>query len=116
MPELVRTGVHNFFGNFRDGWSAVNQLLQAKLGGADDALRLATNTFGLAGILDVASEVGSSASPRISARRWAAGACPRARTSCGRCSARRRCATCRPVVDLAGRPGFHRQTVAATSA
>ena len=29
-PALVRTGVSNFFGNFRDGWSAINELLQAK--------------------------------------------------------------------------------------
>ena len=30
VPELVRTGVSNFFGNFGDGWSAINQALQGK--------------------------------------------------------------------------------------
>ena len=30
VPELMRAGVSNFFGNFGDGWSAINQLLQGK--------------------------------------------------------------------------------------
>ena len=32
VPELARTGVENFFGNFSDVWSAVNQLLQGACG------------------------------------------------------------------------------------
>ena len=32
VPSLVRTGVSNFFGNFSDAWSGVNNLLQ----GLDD--------------------------------------------------------------------------------
>ena len=54
VPELVRTGVDNFFGNVYDAWSAVNQLLQGKL---EDSLvmgtRVATNTlFGPSTIRD----------------------------------------------------------------
>jgi len=60
VPELVRIGVHNFFGNFRDGWSAINQLLQAKpVAAAQMGMRVATNTlFGIAGIFDPASDLG----------------------------------------------------------
>lgn len=59
VPELVRTGVDNFFGNFYDAWSAANQLLQGKL---EDSLvmgtRVVTNTlFGLGGLLDPATEM-----------------------------------------------------------
>ena len=39
VPELVRTGVDNFFGNVYDAWSAVNQLLQGKL---EDGLTMGT--------------------------------------------------------------------------
>jgi phospholipid-binding lipoprotein MlaA len=60
VPELVRNGVNNFFGNLDDGWSAVNQLLQGKLESAlNMTLRVGVNTvFGLAGLLDPASEMG----------------------------------------------------------
>ena len=60
VPELVRIGVHNFFGNFRDGWSAINQLLQAKpVAAAEMGMRVATNTlFGIGGIFDPASDLG----------------------------------------------------------
>jgi phospholipid-binding lipoprotein MlaA len=60
VPELVRIGVHNFFGNFRDGWSAINQLLQAKpVIAAEMGMRVATNTlFGVAGFFDPASDLG----------------------------------------------------------
>lgn len=60
VPELVRTGVGNVFGNFGDVWSAVNQLLQGKpAAAAQMTMRVATNTlFGVAGIFDVASDVG----------------------------------------------------------
>jgi phospholipid-binding lipoprotein MlaA len=60
VPELMRTGVSNFFGNFRDGWSAINALLQAKpVVAAQMATRVATNTlFGVGGLFDVASELG----------------------------------------------------------
>jgi phospholipid-binding lipoprotein MlaA len=58
-PPLVRTGVSNFFGNLRDFWSFVNSTLQFKLQDATESLaRFQVNTmFGLAGIIDVASEL-----------------------------------------------------------
>lgn len=60
VPELVRTGVSNFFGNIADVWSGVNQFLQGKIvNGAQMTLRVATNTvFGLGGLLDPATEFG----------------------------------------------------------
>lgn len=60
VPQLVRTGVTNFYGNFADAWSAVNNLLQGKLAdGAQDVMRVGTNTlFGVGGLFDVATELG----------------------------------------------------------
>jgi phospholipid-binding lipoprotein MlaA len=60
VPELMRTGVSNFFGNFGDGWSAINNLLQGKgEASATMVMRVATNTlFGIGGIFDVASDLG----------------------------------------------------------
>ncbi len=60
VPELVRTGVSNFFGNLSDAWSTVNFLLQGKVqSGVETFFRVVANsTFGLAGLLDPASEMG----------------------------------------------------------
>lgn len=60
VPDLVRVGVGNFFGNIGDVWSAVNKVMQGKVvQGAQMTLRVATNTvFGLAGVLDPATEMG----------------------------------------------------------
>jgi phospholipid-binding lipoprotein MlaA len=60
VPELMRTGVANFFGNFGDGWSAVNNLLQGKgEAAATMTMRVAANTlFGIGGLFDVASDLG----------------------------------------------------------
>jgi phospholipid-binding lipoprotein MlaA len=60
VPELMRMGVTNFFGNFGDGWSAINNLLQGKVEqSATMVMRVATNTlFGIGGIFDVASDLG----------------------------------------------------------
>jgi phospholipid-binding lipoprotein MlaA len=60
VPEPARIGVTNFFNNFRDGWSAINHLLQAKpVSAAETAMRVATNTlFGIGGLFDVASDLG----------------------------------------------------------
>jgi phospholipid-binding lipoprotein MlaA len=60
VPRLVRQGVENFFNNFADAWSAVNNLLQGKAERAlTDVVRVTTNTvFGFAGVLDIASEAG----------------------------------------------------------
>jgi phospholipid-binding lipoprotein MlaA len=60
LPSFVQTGVNNFFGNLSDAWSAVNNLLQGKgQDGMSDVTRFALNsTFGLVGVLDIASEAG----------------------------------------------------------
>lgn len=60
LPELVRTGIGNVFGNISDVWSAVNNLLQGKVQySLEMGMRVATNTlFGLGGLLDPASEMG----------------------------------------------------------
>ena len=60
VPELVRTGINNVFGNIGDAWSAVNQLLQGKVHhGLDMGMRVLTNTLlGLGGVLDPATEFG----------------------------------------------------------
>lgn len=60
VPDLVRTGVNNFFGNIGDVFVAVNNLLQGKPAEAvGDAARVLFNTtFGILGIFDVASDMG----------------------------------------------------------
>ena len=60
LPGFVQTGVNNFFGNLSDAWSSVNNLLQGKgEAGMTDLTRFALNsTFGIVGILDIASEAG----------------------------------------------------------
>ena len=59
-PGFFQTGVSNFFGNLADVWTAANNLLQGKVGdGMSDLMRVAMNsTFGLLGVLDIASEAG----------------------------------------------------------
>lgn len=60
VPSFAQTGVNNFFGNLSDAWSAVNNLLQGKgQAGMGDMTRFAFNsTFGILGLLDIASEAG----------------------------------------------------------
>jgi len=60
VPSPIRTGVHNFFGNFSDAWSAVNQLLQGKPADAGSmTLRVLTNTtIGIGGLFDPATSLG----------------------------------------------------------
>jgi phospholipid-binding lipoprotein MlaA len=60
LPELVRTGIGNVFGNIGDVWSTVNNLLQGKVQYTMEmGMRVATNTlFGLGGLLDPATEMG----------------------------------------------------------
>ena len=59
VPQLVRTGVSNVFGNIGDVWSTANQFLQGKPGsGFEMGMRVLTNTlFGLGGLLDPATEM-----------------------------------------------------------
>src|SRR3970040_467620 len=60
LPEMVRTGVTNFFSNIEDVWIAANNLLQGKPENAlQDVMRVAMNTvIGLGGLIDVASDAG----------------------------------------------------------
>lgn len=59
LPGFAKTGVRNFFSNLNDVTVLANDVLQLKLEqGASDFLRLTFNTtFGLFGLLDVASEM-----------------------------------------------------------
>lgn len=60
VPSFVSQGFANMLSNVTDVWSAVNHLLQGKPRDAlDMGLRFGVNTvFGLAGVLDVATEMG----------------------------------------------------------
>jgi phospholipid-binding lipoprotein MlaA len=60
LPQPVRTSVSNFFGNIKDAWSGINNILQGKFqNAADDFTRVSTNTlFGMLGTVDVATEMG----------------------------------------------------------
>lgn len=60
VPDMVRTGISNVLGNLGDVWSAVNQLLQGKIGdSAEMTMRVLTNTFfGIGGMFDQATELG----------------------------------------------------------
>lgn len=60
LPSFVQTGVGNFFGNIGDVWIAANNLLQGKIeDGMSDVARVMINSsFGLVGVLDIASEAG----------------------------------------------------------
>lgn len=60
VPELARQGVTNFFGNFADAWSAINQALQGKGEAATTmTMRFVTNSFfGIGGLFDIASDLG----------------------------------------------------------
>lgn len=59
MPEPANRGVSNFFNNLADIRSAVNNLLQLKIGRAfSDVGRVAVNsTVGILGLIDVASNM-----------------------------------------------------------
>ncbi len=60
VPRPVRTGISNFFGNLQDVIVLVNDLLQLKIEqGMSDFGRIVYNTtFGLLGIIDVATPMG----------------------------------------------------------
>ena len=59
-PSPVQTGVNNFFSNLGDLWSAANAGLQLRPREAtENLMRFSVNTvFGLAGLLDIATEAG----------------------------------------------------------
>lgn len=60
LPSPARTAAGNFFSNLRDPWISVNNLLQGKFTDAwTDAMRFVFNsTLGLAGLIDIASDMG----------------------------------------------------------
>ena len=60
VPPPLQTGVTNFFSNFTDVTSAINDLLQGKIrAAASDVGRIAVNsTVGILGVFDVASRIG----------------------------------------------------------
>jgi phospholipid-binding lipoprotein MlaA len=60
MPTPARTAITNFYANLKDPWIALNQLMQGKVRLAiDDLGRFVWNsTFGLLGLIDVASDMG----------------------------------------------------------
>ena len=60
VPQPVRTGVSNFFGNIAYPRTIINDFLQGKLvDGARDSARLVVNTVvGLGGVLDPAQHLG----------------------------------------------------------
>ncbi len=60
LPEIVQSGVRNFFSNIADIFISANNLLQGKVfDAANDGMRFAINTtIGGLGLLDWASEMG----------------------------------------------------------
>lgn len=65
VPQLVRLGVTNFFNNVEDLWSAVNNLLQGKV---EQSIAMSfrfvwNSVYGVAGILDLATELGIERTP-----------------------------------------------------
>ena len=63
VPNVVRTGVSNFFSNLQNPWSSVNMVLQGRVkDGAATAARFGVNTtVGVLGLFDVANSWGMPA-------------------------------------------------------
>ena len=60
LPEFIREGVYNFFSNYSDIYTALQNLLQGKPDYAfSDLIRVVVNTtFGLGGLIDMATPGG----------------------------------------------------------
>ncbi len=60
LPSFVQRGVGNFFSNLNDVWSGANNFMQGKAedGLSDFSRFLVNSTFGVVGLIDVATEVG----------------------------------------------------------
>ena len=60
VPAVIRTAIGNFFSNIGDVWTAVNNYLQGKpREGTSDVARVVLNsTFGIVGLIDVATPAG----------------------------------------------------------
>lgn len=58
-PDMVQSGINNFFSNLTDPWTAVNSALQLKPKAAvESVMRFVVNTmFGVGGVFDVADEM-----------------------------------------------------------
>lgn len=93
LPNPVRTGVTNFFGNIADLFIGVNNLLQGKVSdGGSDLGRVAVNTtVGVLGVFDVLQAWAWKSMKRILARHLAAGAWAVAPMLCFRCLVRAQC-------------------------
>ncbi len=81
VPNVVRTGVGNFFNNLDDLWSGVNNALQLRgLDTAESFGRFLINTtWGLGGLLDIASEMRMerhNANFGLTLGRWGVGSGP----------------------------------------
>jgi phospholipid-binding lipoprotein MlaA len=59
-PELIRTGVSNFFGNIDDLFTGINNVLEGRgqQAGDDFGRVLLNSTFGVVGVFDLASMMG----------------------------------------------------------
>lgn len=59
IPNVVRKGVTNFFGNLEDMWSVVNNALQGRRLDTGDSIGrvLVNSTVGILGLVDVASDL-----------------------------------------------------------
>jgi phospholipid-binding lipoprotein MlaA len=59
VPSFARKGVHNFFGNLSDVWSAVNNGLAGRKKETGDSISrvLVNTTVGVLGLFDVATEL-----------------------------------------------------------
>ncbi|MBU3551303.1 VacJ family lipoprotein [Polynucleobacter sp. MWH-Berg-3C6] len=60
LPEFVREGIYNFFSNYNDIYTALQNMLQGKPDFAfNDLMRVVVNTtFGLGGLIDMATPGG----------------------------------------------------------
>ncbi|MBT8563468.1 VacJ family lipoprotein [Polynucleobacter paneuropaeus] len=60
LPEFIREGIYNFFSNYNDIYTALNNLLQGKPDYAfNDLMRVVVNTtMGLGGLIDLATPGG----------------------------------------------------------
>jgi phospholipid-binding lipoprotein MlaA len=81
VPNVVRTGVGNFFSNLDDLWSGVNNALQLRGRDTADSFGrfLINTTWGLGGLLDIASEMGMerhNANFGLTLGRWGVGSGP----------------------------------------
>lgn len=81
FPHWMRKGVGNFFNNLEDVWSVVNNALQLRGKDAGDSLGrvMVNSTIGLAGLVDVASDLNierHTADFGLTLGRWGVGSGP----------------------------------------